>query len=54
MSRSFKVVESDLKKKSDKKNVNFLIVLKVINFRNQFPFLKKKNWSRSLSLFVKE
>lgn len=50
MSRSFKVVEGDLKKKSDK----FLIVLKVINFRNQFPFLKKKNWSRSLSLFVKE
>lgn len=50
MSRSFKVVESDLKKKSDKKNDNFLIVLKVINFRNK----KKKNWSRSLSLFVKE
>lgn len=45
MSRSFKVVEGDLKKKSDKKNDNF---------RNQFPFLKKKNWSRSLSLFVKE
>lgn len=43
MSRSFKVVEGDLKKKSDKKNDNFLIVLKVINFRNQFPFLKKKN-----------
>lgn len=44
MSRSFKVVEGDLKKKSDKKNDNFLIVLKVhvINFRNQFPFLKKK------------
>lgn len=54
MSRSFKVVEGDLKKKSDKKNDNFLIVLKVINFRNQFPFLRKKNWSRSLSLFVKE
>lgn len=50
MSRSFKVVEGDLKKKSDKKNDNFLIVLKVINFRNK----KKKNWSRSLSLFVKE
>lgn len=43
MSRSFKVVESDLKKKSDKKNDNFLIVLKVINFRNWFPFKKKKN-----------
>lgn len=42
MSRSFKVVEGDLKKKSDKKNDNFLIVLKVINFRNRFPFLKKK------------
>lgn len=53
MSRSFKVVEGDLKKKSNKKNDNFLIVLKVINFRNWFPF-KKKNWSRSLSLFVKE
>lgn len=34
MLRLFKVVESDLKKKFDKKNVNFLIVLKVINFRN--------------------
>lgn len=54
MSRSFKVVEGDLKKKSDKKNDNFLIVEKVINIRNRFPFLKKKNWSRSLSLFVKE
>lgn len=42
MSRSFKVVEGDLKKKSDKKNDNFLIVLKVINFRNWFPFKKKK------------
>lgn len=48
MSRSFKVVESDLKKKSDKKNDNFLIVLKVVSIK------KKKNWSRSLSLFVKE
>lgn len=38
MSRSFKVVEGDLKKKSDKNNDNCLIVLKVINFRNRFPF----------------
>lgn len=41
MSRSFKVVEGDLKKKSDKNNDNFLIVLKVINFRNRFPFFLK-------------
>lgn len=33
MSRSFKVVESDLKKKSDKKNDNFLIVLKVVSIK---------------------
>lgn len=54
MLRLFKVVESDLKKKFDKKNDNFLIVLKVINFRNWFLFKKKKNWLRLLSLFVKE
>lgn len=35
MSRSFKVVESDLKKKSDKKNDNFLIVLKVVSIKKK-------------------
>lgn len=45
MSRSFKVVESDLKKKSDKKNDNFLIVLKVVSIKKNKKKIGQDHWA---------